>query len=90
MADSTFVGEIDGVATRRGKGYVFADPGKRRFTLFHVGCPFPVVVVFCLRSATQWQIEAEVAAGAAYRIGSGQLIEVARDGLPIGADPAKR
>lgn len=79
-ADSTFVDAVDGVAAEKGKGYVLVEPGRRSLTIFHVNCPLPIVVVFCLKSARRRQIESEVAAGAAYRIGWEDLYEVAPNG----------
>jgi len=82
-ADSTFIGEVDGTAIERGKGYVLVDPGHRVFTVFHVNCPLPIVAVFCLRSNSKRQIKGSVLAGAAYRIGWDDLIAVRKDGQPI-------
>jgi hypothetical protein len=82
-ADSTFVDAVDGVAIEKGKGYVLVDPGLRALTIFHVDCPLPTVVVFCLHSAGKRQVQSDVFAGAAYRIGGDNLVEVAPDGRPI-------
>lgn len=82
-ADSTFVDTVDGVPIEKGKGYVLVDPGRRSLTIFHVTCPLPIMVVFCLKSTRKRQIESEVVAGAAYRIGWDDLIEVAPDGQAI-------
>jgi hypothetical protein len=81
-ADSTFVGEVDGMAVERGKGYVLVNPGHRVLTVFHVNCPLPIAVVFCLHSSSKRQIKSTVSAGAAYRIGWDDLIEVRKDGQP--------
>ena len=82
-ADSTFVGEVDGTTIERGKGYVLVDPGHRVFTVFHVNCPLLIIAVFCLHSNSKRQIKSSVLAGAAYRIGGDELIEVRKDGQPI-------
>jgi len=79
-ADSTFVDAVDGVAAAKGKGYVLVEPGRRSLTIFHVNCPLPIIAVFCLKSARRRQIESEVVAGAAYRIGWEDLYEVAPNG----------
>jgi hypothetical protein len=88
-ADSTFVGEVDGTATERGKGYVLVDPGHRVLTVFHVSCPLPVIAVFCLLSSSRQTINRTVRAGAAYRIGPEDLVEVRKDGEPVGMTPDK-
>ena len=67
-ADSTFIGAVDGVATDRGKGYVLVDPGTHTLTVFHVNCPLPIVVVFCLKSATKSEVTSTLEAGVAYRV----------------------
>ena len=82
-ADSTFVGEVDGTAIERGKGYVLVDPGQRVLTVFHVNCPLPIIAVFCLKSISKREIRNTVLAGAAYRIGSEDLVEVRKDGQPV-------
>lgn len=82
-ADSTFVDAVDGVAIEKGKGYVLVEPGHRSLTIFHVSCPLPIIAVFCLNSARKRQIQSEVAAGAAYRIGWDNLTEVSSDGQPV-------
>jgi hypothetical protein len=82
-ADSTFVGEVDGAAIERGKGYVLVDPGPRVFTVFHVNCPLPIVAVFCLRANSKREIVSIVRAGSAYRIDRDSLIEVRKDGQSI-------
>jgi len=86
-ADSTFVGEVDGTATRRGKGYVLVDAGPRVLTVFHVNCPLPIIAVFCLHSTSKREIKGSVNAGAAYRIGWEDLIEVRKDGQAVEAPP---
>src|SRR6187431_771853 len=69
FADSTFVGAVDGTNTERGKGYVLVEPGSRSLTIFNVSCPLPIIVVFCLKSASKREISTSVNAGSAYRIG---------------------
>jgi hypothetical protein len=81
-ADSTFVDSVDGVAIKKGKGYVLVDPGPRTLTIFHVDCPLPTIAVFCLHSAGRRQVQSDVTAGAAYRIGWDNLILVTPNGQP--------
>ena len=80
FADSTFVGEVDGIPTERGKGYVLVDPGRRRLTVFNISCPLPIMVIFCLRSASRWHVQAELLPGAAYQIEWNGLVEISPDG----------
>lgn len=87
FAYSTFVGAVDGVNLDRGKGYVLVDPGTRRLTIFHVSCPLPIIVVFCLKSASKREITSSVNAGSAYRIGGKELTEVRPDGQPVAVPP---
>ena len=72
------------MAIERGRGYVLVDPGHRVLTVFHVDCPLPIIAVFCLHSNSKREIKSSVLAGAAYRIGWDELIEVRKDGKPIG------
>lgn len=83
FADSTFIGAVDGINTERGRGYVLVEPGSRNLTVFHVNCPLPIIVVFCLRSASKREIQSSITAGAAYRIGWDSLTEVQPDGEPV-------
>ena len=83
FADSTFVGAVDGTNSERGKGYVLVEPGSRSLTIFNVSCPLPIIVVFCLKSASKREIITSVKAGSAYRIGWDSLTELRPDGQPV-------
>jgi hypothetical protein len=83
FADSTFVGAVDGTNTERGRGYVLVEPGSRSLTIFNVSCPLPIIVVFCLKSASKREISTSVNAGSVYRIGWDSLTEVRPDGQPV-------
>jgi hypothetical protein len=83
FADSTFVGAVDGTNTERGRGYVLVEPGSRSLTIFQVSCPLPIIVVFCLKSASKREINTSVNAGSVYRIGWDSLTEVRPNGRPV-------
>jgi hypothetical protein len=89
FADSTFVGEVDGLAIERGKGYALVEPGRRNLTIFNISCPLPVIVVFCLRSVTRRHLQSDLLAGAAYAIEWDRLVEVTPDGKPRVDEPGK-
>lgn len=65
---NTFVGAIDGVRTERGRAYVLVDPGRHTLRIVNVPCIAQIAIVFCMKSATHQDVEADLEAGAAYRV----------------------